>query len=298
MSLSDLLRTSPPDVAIAIDASHVVAARLSGKAPAFSLSAHAVEPLPPGAVVPSLGAPNIADVGQVSRTIAAALGRLGGRVTRAALVIPDTAAKVSLVRFETVPASPADLDALVRWQVRKSAPFPVDQAAMSFTPGAPHPAGGREFVVVLARRDIVAEYEHTCELAGVHPGLVDLATFSIINGVLAGGSAPSGDWLLVHAASTYTTVAVMRGEHLIFFRNREQENEGTLADVVHQTAMYYEDRLQGAGFGRVLLAGDAVRSADAVRRSLEQRMDVRIEPVSPPDLAPLSGILLRERRAA
>ena len=43
------------------------------------------------------------------------------------------------------------------------------------------------------------------------------------------------------------------------------EGEGTLADLVHQTAMYYEDRLQGGGFARVVLSGAAaaMRAADA-----------------------------------
>ena len=50
-------------------------------------------------------------------------------------------------------------------------------------------------------------------------------------------------------------MAILRGEQLVFFRNRAADGEGGLADMVHQTAMYYEDRLSGAGFGRVVLAG-------------------------------------------
>jgi hypothetical protein len=62
--------------------------------------------------------------------------------------------------------------------------------------------------------------------------------------------------------------------------------------------MYYEDRLKGAGFARVLLAGGAVQGVEAVRQSLEQRLDVRIEPVAQPELASLVGILSRERKVA
>jgi hypothetical protein len=152
--------------------------------------------------------------------------------------------------------------------------------------------------VTIARNDLIQQYEDACARAGVQTGLVDISTFSIVNGVLAGGGVPEGDWLLVHAASRYTTLAVLRGTDLIFFRNREEENEGTLADVVHQTAMYYEDRLKGAGFARVLIAGAAVHGVDEIRRSLEQRLDVRIEPVPHPDLAALFGILTRERKVA
>jgi Tfp pilus assembly PilM family ATPase len=144
-----------------------------------------------------------------------------------------------------------------------------------------------------------------------------LATFSAINSVLAGSSPPAGDWLLVHATPTYTTLTVMRDRDLIFFRHRDEETEGTLADVVHQTAMYYEDRLKGVGFTRVLLTGGAAvpGGADALARGLEERLGIGVEPVDPREsaslvdrisasagvldtLASLVGILVRERRAA
>jgi Tfp pilus assembly PilM family ATPase len=310
MSASSIFQPSPPDVAIEIDATHVAAARWSSRGAAAN---HVSEPLPPGAVLPSLAAPNVVDGAALTRSISQALTRLGGRVSRAALVIPDTAGKVSLIRFENVPADSADLAELVRWQVRKSAPFPIEQAVVSFSRGIQAADGSQEYIVTTARADTVAEYEQACARAGVHAGLVDIATFSIINGVLAGASVPTGDpstgagssrapskddWLLVHATASYTTLAVLRGEDVIFFRNREHDSEGTLGDVVHQTAMYYEDRLKGSGFSRVLLAGGAVQGVDAVRQSLEQRLEVRIESVAQPELASLLGILARERLAA
>ncbi len=232
-------------------------------------------------------------------------------------MIPDTVAKVSLLKLETVPARIADLHEIVRWQVRKTAPFPIEQAVLSLTPGAQSPDGGAEFVVALAREDVVRQYEQACLMAGVHTGLVDLATFSVINGVLVGPTAPSGDWLLVHVTDTYITLAVIRDRSLLFFRNRTEEAEGTLADLIHQTAMYYEDRLHGSGFARVLLAGAArlPGGADTVRRGLEERLGLGVEAVdprgaaslvdrigAPPELldvlAPLVGVLLRERTAA
>ena len=50
---------------------------------------------------------------------------------RAALVVPDSVARVSLLSFETLPSHAADLDQLVRWQLRKSTPFPIDDAQVS-----------------------------------------------------------------------------------------------------------------------------------------------------------------------
>src|SRR6185436_9770611 len=140
-------------------------------------------------------------------------------------------------------------------------------------------ADGHEFVVTLAKRDVIEEYEQLCAAAGAHAGIVDLATLNVINAVLAGAGAPTGDWLLVNIAAGYTSVALLRGAHVIFFRNRAADTEGTLADLVHQTAMYYEDRLKGGGFARVLLAGAAAAAdatapgeIDLLRRSLEERL--------------------------
>jgi type IV pilus assembly protein PilM len=315
--MSAILQSPLPDLAIEIERGHVAAARLAWRGTTPTVQSHAIEMLPAGAVTPSLAALNIPDTALVGRALAQVLSRLGGRARRAALVIPDTVAKVSLIRFETVPARVEDLHELVKWQIRKSAPFPIEQAIVSFTPGTRPPEGGQEFVVTLARQEIVAQYEEACAVAGVHAGIVDLATFSIINGVLAGSSRPDGDWLVVHVTPTYTTLAVVRNDELIFFRNRAEDAEGTLADLVHQTAMYYEDRLKGVGFNRVMLAGGAMAAggADAFRRNLEERLGLTVEAVDPrtsaglvdrisasPELldtlAPLVGILLRERKAA
>jgi Tfp pilus assembly PilM family ATPase len=314
---SGLFHSPPPDVAIAIEADHVAAARVTWRGSSATFAAHATEKLPTGLVTPALATANISDVPTVGRAIAQAVGQLGSRVRRAALVIPDTVAKVSLIRFEKVPQKAADLMELVRWQIRKTAPFPLEQAVVTFTPGSRVAEGGQEFVVCVARTDVVAQYEAACGQAGIHAGLIDLATVSMINGVLGGGAAPSGDWLLVHATSTYATLAVLRGADMIFFRNRAEEAEGSLADVVHQTAMYYEDRLKGAGFSRVLLAGGTVvpGGVEALRRNLEERLRITVEALDPrttatltdrisasPDLldglAPLVGILVRERKAA
>lgn len=317
MSLADFFRAAPPDVAVEIDHGHVGAARIVWRGGQAVVAAHASEALPEGAVVPSLATPNIADVPLVSQAVGRVLAQLGTRPARVALVVPDTVAKVSLLKLETVPPRAADLHEIVRWQIRKSAPFPMEQALLSLTPGARSPDGAHELVVSLARTDVIQQYEQACLMAGAHAGLVDIATFGVINGILAGQSAPAGDWLLVHVTDAYLTLAVVRDRALLFFRNRGEDAEGSLADLIHQTAMYYEDRLQGSGFARVIMVGAArlPGGADHVRKGLEERLNIGVEAVDPrgaaalvdrigasPDLldmlSPLVGMLLREGKAA
>lgn len=312
MSVFDFLRdTSGPPVAVELASDHVSAASVETRAGAPVVSVHATEPLPAGALVPSLTGANVVNRSIVMTALQRVLERTG-YPRRIGLVVPDLVAKVSLVRFEQVPARASDLDQLVRWQVRKTAPFPIEEAQVSYEPGL-KAADGQEFIVALARRSVVEEYESLCRDAGAHAGLVDLATFNVVNAALAAMPAgESQDWLLVNVAADYASIAIMRGPSLIFFRNRATaDGEGTLIDVVHQAAMYYEDRLQGAGFARVFLTGDA----QDLRRSLQDRLQQPIESVdasraasltdritvSPAlldTLAPLVGLLLRGNAAA
>jgi Tfp pilus assembly PilM family ATPase len=306
-------------VAIEIAATRVSGASVGWRGGGATVTAHATEPLNEGALVPSLASANILDRPAVAGALGRVLDRLG-RPRRIALVVPDLVAKVALVRFERVPARPQDLDALVRWQVRKTAPFAIDEAQISYVAGH-RAADGQEFVVSLARRSVVQEYERLSADQGVHAGIVDLATFNVVNAVLAGSTPSPADWLLVNVAPDYATIAILRGSQLILFRTRSAETDGTLADLVHQSAMYYEDRLNGAGFTRVILAGAALAGTrhagdvDEVRRSLEGRLTTSIEtvdlgavaaltdrigagPVLVDTLAPLVGILVRGREKA
>jgi Tfp pilus assembly PilM family ATPase len=314
--LTNWLASAAPDAAVEIAPHAVSVAVLGARGSQPVVTAYGTAPLPAGAVVPALSGHNITDAPAVAAALREACDRAGHRPRRAALVIPDLAARVSLVRFDQIPPRREDLDQLIRWQVKKSSPFPMEDACVTHSPGARSGAGG-EFVVVSARQAMVREYEAVCDAAGIYAGLVDLATLSVVNLYLAGGSPPAGDWLIVHMRPEFTSIAILRGEDLIFFRNRPEDDEETLADVVHQTAMYYQDRLAGQGFARVI-AGGASRApggVEAAQRDLEQRVGRAVEPLDPAPLAalgdrvtlaaperallaPLVGILLRTRREA
>ena len=315
MSLFSSFSDSPaPGVAVEIASSHVSAASLDWRGGSPVVAAHADEPLPEGALVPALTAANAHHADAVAGALGRVLERVG-RPRRVGLIVPDVVSKVSLVKFERVPKAQGDLDQLVKWQVRKTAPFPIEEAQVSYVPGW-RAEDGQEFIVSLARRAVVEEYEGLCARAGAHAGLVDISTFNVVNAVLAGAMPPAADWLLVNVAADYVTIALLRGPHLIFFRNRAADAEGTLVDLVHQTTMYYEDRLQGAGFTRAILAGAAGGAdLDDLRRSIEERVKSPVDFIDPTGaaaltdritaaptllgtLAPLVGLLLRDRERA
>src|SRR5712691_7870023 len=311
------IASPPPDAAVEIAADRVSVAVAAERGAGLVVQSYAVEPLPAGAVVASLTSSNIHDRAAVVSALRSALNRAGARPRRVALVIPDLSAKVSLVRFDTIPARREDLDQLVRWQVKKASPFPIEEALVTSTPGLRGADGSAEFLVVTARRDVVAEYEGICDELKIYAGLVDIATLSVVNVFLGGADVPAGDWLIVHLRAEYTSIVIMRGEHVIFFRNRPEGDEASISDLVHQTAMYYQDRLEGQRFSRVFLGGSGrvMGAVETARRSLEERLGASVELIDPtraasltdrisvtPDLmdvlGPLVGMALRTRKAA
>jgi len=314
--LPSFLASPPPAVGVEIASDRVTAVSLTREGSGWIIGAHGTERLAPGVVTPALNAVNVHDARALAAAVRSAFDKLGARPKRVALVIPDTAAKVSLLRFEKVPA-PADLDQLIHWQTRKAAPFKPEDAQLSWVPAAAVPGGGREYLVTIARRDIVESYMQACAEAGANAGVVDLASLNLVNAVLASGGETSGDSLVVHVAPDYATVAIVRSKDLIFFRTRQIESEADLADVMHQTAMYHEDRLSGGRFGRVVLSGASNRGTDGgerLRRVLEERVGVKVDAMdfrgtaamrdrisAAPDvldaLAPALGVILRERVA-
>lgn len=293
-----LLSSPPPPAAIEISSRRVTVVALSASGSSRTITGQSSEPIAVGTVTPALNGPNVNDPAALGAAIEAAADRVSPRPKRVALLLPDTVAKVSLVRFDKVPAKAQDLEQLIRWQVRKAAPFRIEDAQVSWVEGATTGDGARDYLVLVARRDIVESYERACDAAGIHAGIVDIVSTNQVNAVLAtDASASSGDWMLVHTAPDYSTIVVVRNGRAIFFRNRPAEGlPPDMGDLVHQTAMYYEDRLGGSAFARVVLAGSSsfdLGLAERGRRQIEERLGVKAE-----ILDVRKGVTLRDRIAA
>src|SRR5688572_4942676 len=125
--LTSWLASPAPDAAVEIAPTRVAAATLAPRAGSPTIQSYAAELLPTQAVTASLTSHNILDRASVVSSLRTVFDRLERRPARVALILPDVAAKVSVVRFDTIPPRRDDLDQLVRWQVRKAAPFPIEE---------------------------------------------------------------------------------------------------------------------------------------------------------------------------
>jgi hypothetical protein len=142
--------------------------------------------------------------------------------------------------------------------------------------------GSYEFLVTVARESVVLEYERVCTDAGLHPGIVDIATIAVINLMLR-SAPPVGDSLLVHVRDDISAVAIMRSGSVLFFRSCTDEDQPMVNDFVHQAMMYYQDRLKGTSFKAVYLAGTGTIGVpfETVRRDVEELLGTPVIPLDP-----------------
>ena len=206
--LTSWLASPPPDAAMEIGADAVSGATVGSRGTETVVEAFAFEPLPGGALAPSLAAQNIADRAAVAAALQTVVSRLGSRPRRVALVVPDTAARVSLIEFDQVPAGRNDLDQLVRWQMRKSAPFPDRRGLRDLRARSLH---RRRRPGVRGRDGPARRRPGVRGASASRPACTrassTLSSFSLVNCFLAAGRVPTGDWLVVHMRPDYTSIA-------------------------------------------------------------------------------------------
>ena len=120
--------------------------------------------------------------------VAAALARIappnGAKRRPAAVILPDYAARVSLLDFDSFPSSPEEQLPLVRFRVKKTIPFDIDSAAVSYwAQPASTKTGAKkiEVVAVTVSLEILARYEAIFRAANLHPGEVTTSGLAALN---------------------------------------------------------------------------------------------------------------------
>src|SRR5271154_244817 len=82
----------------------------------------------------------------------------GQRKRRSAVILPDYCARVAVLDFDTFPSDPEEQQALVRFRLKKSVPFEVDTAVVSYA--EQEKTGAKvEILAAVMSSDIVVQYE-------------------------------------------------------------------------------------------------------------------------------------------
>src|SRR5271156_4969032 len=119
-----------PTLACEIAADRVLAGRAADTGRMVEMAA--ARELAPGTVVPDLMEANLRDGTAIRQAIESALSSVGGRSKDVIAILPDTAVRVVLLDFETLPAKREEAEAVVRFRLNKSLPFGPADARISY----------------------------------------------------------------------------------------------------------------------------------------------------------------------
>jgi type IV pilus assembly protein PilM len=241
--------TSKPQLACEVAADRVLAARLSQPG---TVDMCAASELAPGCVVPDMVEANLRDRGRILESVRQTLDSLSGRSRDVIAVLPDAAIRVVLLDFDSLPTNKDDAEGVVRFRLKKSLPFDVDKAKVSYHTQTS--ATGVRLVAAVALTSVIEEYESVFREAGYSPGVV-------LPSMLAALGAADADrpTLVVKVDARTIGIAILDKQQLLLFRNLENPRGVTisgeqLADEVYPSIVFFQDTYH-LNIERIFVAG-------------------------------------------
>jgi type IV pilus assembly protein PilM len=265
-----------PTMVVELAAAHAAAARWTTAA--GTLDSYAVEPVGEGGIVASPVEPNIVKPDAVRTALRRVLSRVPSRGQDVALLIPDQVVRVFILPFESFPRGADEALPMLRWRLKKSVPFDVDETVVSWMRQAGR-EGNLEILTAVARSRIVREYEEIVESLDAKVGIVLSSTLSTLPLLEDRGAT-----LLVRMSSRTLTTVIVQGGNLCVYRSTEMPAEAGLLDPqavldeIFPATAYYQDTWCGM-IDRVRLSGLGARE-EIFLRALTAELKVSVGPLS------------------
>src|SRR3954451_7097682 len=229
--------TAKPKLACEIAADRVLAGRLMDQG--GGLEACAARELAPGSVVPDLVENNLRQRTAVCEGIGGALGGVAGRSRDVIAIVPDAAVRIMLVDFETLPSDHEEALGVVRFRLKKSLPFDVDKAKVSYH--SQKIKGEMKVVAAVGLGSVIEDYEAAFREAGFNPGVVLPSPLAALGA--ADGKKPT---LVIKVDAHTTSIAILNENQLQLFRTLENARGVTisgeqLAEEVYPSVVFFQD---------------------------------------------------------
>src|SRR5579863_5223026 len=235
--MSPTANTAKPKLACEISADRVLAGRMMNDG--TGLEACAAHELAPGSVVPDLVENNLRQREVVRSGIEDALGSVAGRSKDVIAIVPDAAVRVMLVEFDTLPSDHEEALGVVRFRLKKSLPFDVDKAKVSYH--AQKVGDEMKVVAAVALGSVIEDYEAAFRDAGFAPGVVIPSTLAALGA--ADGKRPT---MVIKVDAHTTSIAILNEAQLQLFRTLENGRGVTitgeqLAEEVYPSVVFFQD---------------------------------------------------------
>jgi type IV pilus assembly protein PilM len=208
--------------------------------------------LAPGTVVPDLTESNLRDGSAVRQAIESTLGSISGRSRDVIAILPDTAVRVVLLDFEALPSKREEAEAVVRFRLKKSLPFNLDDARISYH--AQTGGTGMRVIAAVVLNSVLQEYESAFRDAGYNPGVVMPSMLAAL-----GAADAERPTLVVKVDARTIGIAILDQEQLLLFRTLENLRGVTitgeqLAEEVYPSVVFFQDTYS-LNIDRVYVAG-------------------------------------------
>lgn len=255
--------SSRPNLACEVTADRVLAGRASHPGGPVECS---VSSLQLGSLVPDLTEVNLKVPDDVAQSIRDALSRFGGGRGRDVIaLLPDAAVRVVFLDFETLPTNRDEAEAVVRFRLKKSLPFDVEKAKVSYHS---HPAQSSVRVIAaVALSSVVEEYEAAFLEAGYNPGVVLPSMLGALGAARAARPA-----LVLKVDARTISIAIVDQQQILLFRTLENTNGvdiggDRLAEEVYPSVVFFQDtyhlnidQIYVAGLPNLASAATALRA--------------------------------------
>jgi type IV pilus assembly protein PilM len=261
--------TPRPKLACEIAADRVLAGRFAESG--SGLETCAARELAPGSVVPDLVENNLRQRDAVRAGIEAALGAVAGRSKDVIAIVPDAAVRVMLVEFDTIPSDHEEALGVVRFRLKKSLPFDVEKAKISFH--AQKINNEVKVVAAVALASVVEDYEALFREAGFSPGVVLPSMLAAL-----GAAEAKQPTLVVKVDAHTTSIAILNEDQLQLFRTLENQRGVTitgeqLAEEVYPSVVFFQDTYH-LNIAKIYLAGLPDTTAAAAALSGQSEAEV------------------------
>jgi|SRR5579862_1518718 len=226
-----------PRLACEIAADRVLVGRLGEDR--SSLEACAARELAPGSVVPDLVENNLRQRDAIATALRESLHSISSRAHDVIAVVPDAAVRVVLLEFDTLPSDSDEAANVVRFRLKKSLPFDVDKARVSYH--SQKSSDGVRVVAAVALASVVEDYESAFRDAGFSPGVVLPSMLAALGA--AEGKRPT---MVLKVDARTTSLAILNDGQLQLFRTLENSRGVTvtgdqLAEDIYPSVVFFQD---------------------------------------------------------
>lgn len=224
----------------------------------------AVENIPQGLVEPSLTEPSVRSIQELGKIIRATLTKAGVSTSRISLAIPDACARVAIHPFETLPSKREEKTELLKWKLKKTIPYDIDDSHLSFMEQRTE-TGKNHVITANIHKEVLAQLEEVFESLGIHVGFVTLSTFAAYE--LLARQHPDEirkSVLFTRVRSSNISSLIIQQEALVFYRHTDYNFESPMDlmvnwsadpyEEIHPCLMYFQDKLGAAGVDKVYLS--------------------------------------------